>query len=394
VRLLRRLGTRWPIVRARRFARAGDWGSAASTLEETVAGNRQPETLAELGRIRKRQQRRGESAEAYRLAADGYRAALALDESNQAYRVRLGGALERARDLDGARRVYEELLERDPETTDLDRLLLQAAVRRFPARRLYVRFVQAHLAEIRERAAAGGGRPGSAPRVWVYWAQGIANAPPVVRRCHQELMRHHAADEVVVLDDKLVPEYVEIPEVARRRTKGDRTKFSDVLRLELLSRYGGVWLDATCFVRRPLPDVLPKLLTSGFFAFRYRRARIASWLLASEPNHPVVALTREAQYVYWERFGRPFDYYLLHHLFESLYYVADEFRESFEPTPRRGARPSLRFARVMNQPYDAARYERILDRCFVHKLTYKIGRRHPEPGSMLAHLLEEAEPFS
>jgi tetratricopeptide (TPR) repeat protein len=353
-----------------------------------VARDRQPETLEELGRVLKRQRRRGQSVEVYRLAAEGYQAALTLDESNQAYRVRLGRALEQAGDAAAARRVYEELLERDPQATDLDRRLLKAAVRRFPDRRRYPPFVLAHLDEIRERAAAGA-EPGRAvPRVWIYWGQGFASAPAIVRRCHEELMRYHAAGEVVALDDRLLSEYVEIPKVVMRRTRRDRTKFSDVLRLELLSRYGGVWLDATCFVRGRLLDRLPELLPSGFFAFRYRRARIASWCLASEPGNQVVAMTREAQYVYWEHFRRPFDYYLLHHLFESLYYLAGEFREAYEPTPRLGVGPPSRFARIINEPYDSVRYEEVLDGCFVHKLTHKIP---PRPGSMLAHLIEGGE---
>ncbi|MDQ3889419.1 MAG: capsular polysaccharide synthesis protein, partial [Actinomycetota bacterium] len=315
------------------------------------------------------------------------------DDSRDEWRMRLATALERSRDLDDARREYERVLAHDPRATEIDRRLLEADVRFFAGRRRYARFVAAHLDEIRERAAAVRYEaPAHPPRIWVYWAQGIANAPAIVRRCHEELMRYHAADEVVVLDDALVPHYVEIPGVVRRRTAHDRTKFADVLRLELLSRYGGVWLDATCFPRRRLLDLLPELLPSGFFAFRYRDARISSWLLASEPNHPVVALTREAQYVYWEHFRRPIDYYLLHHLFESLYYLADDFRDRCRATPWRSSHPPSRFARVMLEPYERDRYKQLLEGCFVHKLTYKFPARRAKPDTLLAHLMRGEEP--
>jgi tetratricopeptide (TPR) repeat protein len=385
-------------------------------MEDAVAlDDREPRAFARRGRALERERRWEEAAEAYRAAlaldgeravwhfrlgealaksrrwraaAESYEAALALDDSREVWRIRFGTALERSQQIDRARRLYEDLLEQDPETTNVERRLLDVDVRRFPARRRYARFVTAHLDEIRERASAG--RQVDAdqrPLVWVYWGQGIANAPAVVKRCHEELMRHHAEDEVVVLDDGLVPHYVEIPEIARRRTAQNLTKFSDVLRLELLSRYGGVWLDATCFVRRRLPDLLPELLPSGFFAFRYRKARISSWFLASEPNHPVVAMTREAQYVFWENFRRPFDYYLLHHLLESLYYVDDDFRESYDPTPSRSSHPPSRFARVMHEPFDQERYNELLDGCFVHKLTYKFPPGRAKPNSLLAHLM-------
>jgi hypothetical protein len=53
----------------------------------------------------------------------------------------------------------------------------------FEARRQLVAFVAAHLDEIHERAVNA--QPASADvpdRVWVYWGQGMAEAPPVLRR--------------------------------------------------------------------------------------------------------------------------------------------------------------------------------------------------------------------
>jgi tetratricopeptide (TPR) repeat protein len=425
-RVLQHPQTLVPLLRARRLEYRRDWAGAASVLEAAVAHapsdaelhrrlgrvhrhlfswaraeeayraalalERRPETLADLALVLQRQRRLDEAAAAHRLAADEYREMLARDDSNQAWRADLGSALEEAGDLDGARRVYEELIARDPEATDVDRQLLEAAVRRFPMRRSYVHFVHEHLQEIRERTAAGAGERSMLPsRIWVYWGQGFDKAPPIVRRCHEELMRHHTEDEVVLLDDAGFGDYVEIPNVARRRTSRDRTKFSDVLRLELLSRHGGVWLDATCLVSRRLFDVLPELLPSGFFAFRRRPALIASWFLASEPRHPLVTLAREAQYVYWEHFRRPLDYYVLHHLVESLYHVADEARECLDATPLRSARPGSLVARAGNEPYDPERYAELLTGCFVHKLTHKLPQGQAKPGSMLDRLLRDGK---
>lgn len=362
------------------------WEEAAEAYRAVLAiDDRRPRAFGRLGRVLERQRR-------WEAAAEAYRAALALDGSKKVWQVRLGKVLERS-DRPAARRMYEDLLERDPKRTKLDQRLLEADVKRFPSRRRYARFVAAHLDEIRERAATVRYEPpAEPPRIWVYWAQGMENAPAVVRRCHEELMRYHAPGEVVVLNDALVPHYAEIPDVVRRRIGGNVTKFADVLRLELLSRYGGVWLDATCFPRRRILDLLPELLPSGFFAFRYRKARISSWFLASEPNHPVVAMTREAQYLYWEHFRRPIDYYPLHHLFESLYYLADEFRERYEPTPRRSSHPPSRFARAMLEPYDPERYKQLLDGCFIHKLSYKFPEARATPNTLLAHLMRGDEP--
>ena len=99
-------------------------------------------------------------------------------------------------------------------------------------------------------------------------------------------------------------------------------------------------------------------------------------MLAGEPNNPVLALTLAAQHVYWERFRRAIDYYVVHHLFEALYYLVDEFREPSSSIRLGGSsHPPARFARRMLEPYDAALYTRLLEGSFIHKLSHKQPER-------------------
>ena len=94
-------------------------------------------------------------------------------------------------------------------------------------------------------------------------------------------------------------------------------------------------MDATCLPRARMQDVVPDLLGSGFFAFTFRHGRLGNWFLASEPNHYVVAMLREAHYAYWRAYDHVVDYYLFHHLFEMLYLLDERFAAS--GTPRRAA---------------------------------------------------------
>ncbi len=369
---------------AEAYEDAGRWAEAERVYRSILGSNdRDANAFARLGRVLEQQRK-------WPQATEAYRAALAID-SRRKWFVRLGKTLEKS-DREEARRVYASMLDHDPKATTLDRALLKADSRRFTTRRRYVRFVRRNLDEIRERAFAERFEPTGPPRIWMYWAQGIENAPPLVRYCHQRLRRFHAADEVTVLNEATVSDYADIPESVREQLAKNPTKFSDVLRLELLMRHGGLWLDATCFVRANILEQVTELMPGGFFAFRYRRARISSWLLASEPNHPVVAITRAAQYLYWERFRRPIDYYVLHHLFESLYYVDGEFRGQVLATPWQSSHPPARFARRMLEPYDRDAYKRLLEGSFVHKLSYKYREEDAGPDTMLGHLLAGEEP--
>jgi len=386
------------VRRGRAHARAHRWREAADAYAAAAARDNDPRLHARAGRMLERQRFWGEAADAYRRAialdpgrarwhvrlaeslvreqrwpeaAEEFNAAVELKPRRARSRFRLARALEQMGDLEGALAANRAALACDGRTSALDHELLAADVRRFHARRRIGHFVSAHLDEIHERAAAGPAVREAYPRIWVYWAQGIESAPAVVRRCHEELRRLHAPEEILVLDDSLVPDYVDIPEVVRRRTGRNKTKFADVLRVELLLRYGGVWLDATCLVRRRVFDAIADDMGSGFLAYRYRPGLISTWLMASEPGHPIVRLLREAQIAYWEHYRRPIDYYVLHHLFEALDRLDEDFRARWAATPERSSEIPTLLQYAMDEPFDPQRYRELLEASWIHKLTYK-----------------------
>ena len=93
-------------------------------------------------------------------------------------------------------------------------------------------------------------------KIWFCWLQGLEEAPEVVKACYSSLVRHlevagqarNEGYEIIVIDGKNWREYVELPEyVVEKRGKGliPAAHFSDLLRLELLILYGGMWIDST-----------------------------------------------------------------------------------------------------------------------------------------------------
>lgn len=141
-------------------------------------------------------------------------------------------------------------------------------------------------------------------RLWLLWLQGIDNAPAVVRACLASWGRWNPGWQIELLDLErlltVMPEY---------RDWGDRwsaigpTALSDLIRVNLLTRFGGVWADATCLCRKPLDAWLPHLARTGFFAFSDPAPDrlLASWFLAAEAGTPLVARWREESHRYWEQ---------------------------------------------------------------------------------------------
>jgi len=133
-------------------------------------------------------------------------------------------------------------------------------------------------------------------RVWMFWEQGVEAAPEIVRECLAAWPRMNPGWEVRVLDGesarRAAPRFARL---AKRAPLVIPAVRSDLLRLELLVRHGGVWADATTLPLRPLDEWLHDWLRpAGFFCFRHTRERVVqngrlapNWFLASVPKNPL-----------------------------------------------------------------------------------------------------------
>ena len=126
--------------------------------------------------------------------------------------------------------------------------------------------------------------------IWLYWQQGEANSPEIVQRCIQSWRIRNPDWNVRVLDAKTVSKASGLGEQWLTDRPDISMQFlSDIIRIALLARHGGVWADATVYCSRPLDEWLPERMTSGFFAFEGLRGgrMIASSFLAAEKGHLV-----------------------------------------------------------------------------------------------------------
>lgn len=146
-------------------------------------------------------------------------------------------------------------------------------------------------------------------RLWLMWHQGLQRAPFIVKECVESWVSKNPSWDVVVLDSENVQNYVEIECPSSIFTKLELCHQSDLIRLALLSEYGGVWADATTFCRKPLDDWIDEYASSGFFVFdRPGKDRILSnWFIATKRNCPICTrLYRElARYLIDNDFPKP-----------------------------------------------------------------------------------------
>ena len=82
-------------------------------------------------------------------------------------------------------------------------------------------------------------------KVWICWFQGINQAPALVQKCYQSVKENMADKDVVLLTTENMFDYIQLPPFIVEKWKAGiitHTHMTDLMRLELLIRYGGLWL--------------------------------------------------------------------------------------------------------------------------------------------------------
>ncbi|MCI8369840.1 MAG: capsular biosynthesis protein [Clostridia bacterium] len=209
-------------------------------------------------------------------------------------------------------------------------------------------------------------------KVWVCWMQGMENAPEVVKVCYQSILDNFKDREVVLITAENVSEYAEFPDYVIDKYKRGiitHTHFSDILRLELLNRYGGTWIDATMFCTDSnFPDYM---LNDKLFIVQNiedSAVQIESFFITAESHNKLLELTLGLLYEYWKKHNVLVHYLLMFYFFKI---ATEEYAEEWADV--------IPFARTtvkaidynLESPFNERVYNEILKLTPIHKLTYK-----------------------
>lgn len=139
--------------------------------------------------------------------------------------------------------------------------------------------------------------------IWIFWSQGFDAAPPLVRLCLESWRPRHPGWTIRELDQTTVWDYVTLPPgIPLGRKDMDIQKISTIIRLMLLKRYGGIWVDATLYCLIPLDAWIDGCLVSGFFAFSNPGPDrlMSNWFIASRKDNPLLAAMHDRFISMWE----------------------------------------------------------------------------------------------
>ena len=222
-------------------------------------------------------------------------------------------------------------------------------------------------------------------KIWFCWLQGEENLPPIVRCCYNSLRENAGHYKIVFIDEKNFSNYVDIaPHVMDKFRAGkiSRTHFSDILRVNLLERHGGLWLDSTILVTEPL-NKYEDILEKPFFTQKFHKEKkflnrfiypFGLWATFTQGtnimHNPLYAFVKEFFFEYL-RTHDSFEMYFLQDFVISLAYENISFvRQEIDDVPINNTSVhSLK--NVLNSPCEEIPFDKLFPVNFLHKLTYK-----------------------
>ena len=248
--------------------------------------------------------------------------------------------------------------------------------------------------------------------IWQLWLQGDENKPDIVKRCMNSVQKFSGNRKVITLSEKNLNEYIELPDfILFKYKKGiiSKTHLSDYIRLVLLAKYGGTWIDATCFQTSEIPQ---DILNSDFFIFKseawmtfptppdnldfldyiqpfYGQVYHAgsSWFIHAQPNSPIILTALEMLNEYWRNNNKMIDYFLVHNLITLSIMSSETNKDSYNKMPSYSTkRPHILYFSQFKK-FNLNAFNNMKKWSFIHKLTYKKPQRDILEDSFMKYIL-------
>ncbi len=224
--------------------------------------------------------------------------------------------------------------------------------------------------------------------IWFCWLQGLEQAPPIVHACYNSLKKHLADREIKVIDNENWKEYVELPEFIVKKWEKKRIPaalFSDLLRLELLIKYGGTWIDSTVLCTgfngssslsgSTSSPTIQEYLDADLFLFQYTKqgsipVSISNWFITACSNNEVLMVLRDMLFAYWKDYDCTLDYYIFHLFFGFL---SKEYPEEIAAMPYGQSMNSLVIMHHLGDKFDLEKWDKLTQRVCFHKLAFRVS---------------------
>lgn len=155
--------------------------------------------------------------------------------------------------------------------------------------------------------------PGLPKIIWICWFQGIEKLPFIVVEVIKSWIKLNPTWKVFLITNENVKNITGL-EFKDGQTLQAR---SDILRIKLLSKYGGVWADGTLMCMQPLDNWIYKHISNQFWMYHSNGKYPCSWFLVSSKKSALIQEWNKLMEKYWENRNSAHNYFFMDLLFKN-----------------------------------------------------------------------------
>lgn len=217
--------------------------------------------------------------------------------------------------------------------------------------------------------------------IWTAWLQGEEKAPEVIKLTIRSMRKFAQDHRVIVITHDNIENYISLPSVIRQKyTEGfiGNAHYADIIRMMILAKYGGIWLDATVLLHEPFEETV---FSSLFFSTATdpggrRSMKYVSdhrWIvgiIGGNEGSPYLSVISKMLVSFWQEHNIPIDYFVFDYLIAVLYQNDKGFRSTVDSLGKQRKSPYA-LKSVINEPFDESVFGEMMASHGVYILPYR-----------------------
>lgn len=176
------------------------------------------------------------------------------------------------------------------------------------------------------------------------WWQGEKNAPALVKKCIDSMRENSNGGKVIVITKENYLQYVKFPDYILEKVKKQIitiTHLSDLIRMELIYNYGGIWIDSTVFINDKIPSEIYELdfytikrkYNSSYINRNVSKARWSSYLIGGKREGRIFNSMRLLFYTYWKQENTMITYFLIDYFLDEVFSRDNKAKKLLDAVP-------------------------------------------------------------
>lgn len=177
--------------------------------------------------------------------------------------------------------------------------------------------------------------------IWVFWWQGREKMPEIIEMCLVSKIRNSGNHPVILLTEENIKNYIQFPEYVWNQFYRKQLRIqhlADMIRVQLIKRYGGLWLDASIYCARPLDESIFQMAVytlKGEEDKKYvSKNQWTTFVIGGQKGNTLCSFLDEF-FIQYCKTGKPFiDYFMLDCAINFAYKNIPQVKEDLDLVPK------------------------------------------------------------